>query len=275
MDSLPESATRIRAVLRDYIAIHDDIFKPSIRKTTDIPGLFYEIDFERHAEYLGVLADELDEAANNFDSDASPILEDYNDALLQAINELKYICEKLFERSQGEGDYSMEEYQADVVSYQDSAETYMELGKEFNQYLTDKRRPDDTTKGTESDTDGRTSGGTASGAISGISARRPKSYIMLSHIVHIAAGLLFPGFFLWTKSGIFAAAIFSLLIQGIDQIRLYLHYQREFQLIEEANGVKGRSTSFELSDIFRHAQVLILKILWYGMITMVCARIVV
>ncbi len=62
------------------------------------------------------------------------------------------------------------------------------------------------------------------------------------------------------------------LFQGIDQFRIYRHYQNEFQLIDQMHGIKeGRDVIFEMDTLFRHGQMFIFKVIWYGLVTMVAA----
>ena len=59
MPDLPEELIRANAILREYVAIHDAIFKFSWRKTLPIPGIFKATDFGAHFRDLGRLASEL------------------------------------------------------------------------------------------------------------------------------------------------------------------------------------------------------------------------
>ena len=56
MPDLPEELIRANAILREYVAIHDAIFKFSWRKTLPIPGIFKATDFGAHFRDLGRLA---------------------------------------------------------------------------------------------------------------------------------------------------------------------------------------------------------------------------
>lgn len=246
MNNLAKTSSQVKAILQDYISIHNQIFKPSVRKSITLPGVFKAIDFGKHYDDLGILSEGLEEVISSDDIEQQSIFMEYTEALLRTVDELREICEKLFEKSQGAGNYTMEEYKADVASYQDSAEKYMKLGKDLHRYL-------------------------AENGIMSRGVSRPKSYMIFKLIFHISLGLLFPSLFLWTKSGILTVILLTLFIQGLDQIRLYTHYQKGFQLADELNGIENSSSFFEWDSILRHSSVLIYKVLWYGMITMVCA----
>ena len=59
MPDLPEELTRTNAILDEYVAIHDAIFKFSWRKALPIPGLFKATDFGAHVRDLDRLASKL------------------------------------------------------------------------------------------------------------------------------------------------------------------------------------------------------------------------
>jgi len=248
MNDLSNRTSQVHAILQEYIGIHDQIFKPSFRKSTRIPGFFKAINFDKHFEDLGSLSKELGELSIADDlGDQHAVLTEYATALLHTIDELRALCKKLSLRSQG-GDYSMEEYKNDVASYQESVARYREIGSKLNLHLSKNK-------------------------MMGGMAKRPKSRMLISHFVHIIAGLLFPNVFVWTGDGIWAVVLLSIITQGIDRIRIYRHYQHEFELIDRIHGIKqGRDVCFEMDTLFRHAQALIFKVIWYGSVTMVAAR---
>ena len=103
-------------------------------------------------------------------------------------------------------------------------------------------------------------------------AKPAKTRGLISHFIHIIAGLILPDTFIWTTSGILAAVLLAAVTQGIDQFRIYRHYQNEFQLIDQLHGRKeGRDVIFEMDTLFRHGQMFIFKVIWYGLVTMVAA----
>ena len=57
----------INKVLQEYISIHDQIFKPSLRKSVRIPGLFKPIDFGKHFGDLQLLSNKLKEVTISID----------------------------------------------------------------------------------------------------------------------------------------------------------------------------------------------------------------
>jgi len=132
MNNLPDELYRVHAILKEYVSIHDRIFKPSLRKNIRIPGIFKPIDFGRHFDDLGVLVNELEEVTISADlGDKQPVFIEYVTALLRTIEELRVLCGKLSAKSEGAA-YSMEEYKSDVAAYQDLVSEYRAIGSKLN-----------------------------------------------------------------------------------------------------------------------------------------------
>ena len=247
MNRLSDNLLLVNEILQGYISIHDHVFKPSLRKSIRIPRFFKPIDFGKHFEELGVLANELEEIAISTDmDDQHSVFQEYVTALHSTIKELRFLCGKLLEKSEG-ASYSVEQYKSDIASYQNLAAEYRAIGSKLNLQLMNI-------------------------GIGGSMAVRPKSRMLINHFIHIIVGLLFQNTFMWTTSGIWAAVLLSAVTQGIDQFRIYRHYQNELELIDQIHGIKeGCSVSFEVDTLFRHGQMFIFKVIWYGLVTMVAA----
>jgi hypothetical protein len=247
MNKQSDNLILVNEILQKYVAIHDQIFKPSLRKSIHIPGFFKSIDFGTHFKDLDALSNELKEVTVSVDQeDQHSVFQEYVTALLSAIEKLRILCKNLLAKSKGDS-YSMEEYKSDVASYQHLVAEYRTIGSKLNLQL-------------------------ANAGMQGGMAKPAKTRGLINHFIHIIIGLLFPATFMWTTSGILFAVLLSAVTQGIDQFRIYRHYQNEFQLIDEIHGIKeGRSVAFELDTIFRHGQIFILKVMWYGLVTMVAA----
>lgn len=247
MNRLSDNLLLANEILQEYVSIHDQVFKPSLRKSIRIPGFFKPIDFGKHFECLGVLSNELEELTFSTDLEDQPsVFQEYVTALLSTIEELRDLCGKLLAKSKG-ASYSMEEYKSDVASYQDIVAEYRAIGSKLNLQLSNL------------------------GMMGGM-AKPAKTRGLINHFIHTIAGLLFPDTFIWTTSGIWAAVLLAAVAQGIDQFRIYRHYQNEFQLIDQMHGIKeGRDVIFEMDTLFRHGQMFIFKVIWYGLVTMVAA----
>ena len=140
MPDLPEKLTRTNAILGEYAAIHDAIFKFSWRKTLPIPGLFKATDFGAHFKDLDRLASKLAaiSAALKTESGSLAGSHQYAAALLEAIQALREICRRFYEKSQGDlSKYPMAEYNANLKTYEDLMNKCQELGVALNQHIRD------------------------------------------------------------------------------------------------------------------------------------------
>jgi hypothetical protein len=138
MPDLPEELIRANAILREYVAIHDAIFKFSWRKALPIPGLFKATDFGAHFRDLGRLASELAAISSALKAESGSLegSHQYTAALLEAVQALQEICGQSYEKSQGDlGKYPMAEYNANLKTYEGLMNKCQELGAALNQHL--------------------------------------------------------------------------------------------------------------------------------------------
>ena len=138
MPDLPNELIRVNTILHDYIAIHDAIFKFSWRKAIPIPGLFKPTDFGAHLKTLSRLKSKLTalSLALKADSESLEGSYEYAKALLEAVEALRQICGRFYEKSQGNpSQYPMAEYNADLKTYEVLVNRCQELGIALNQRI--------------------------------------------------------------------------------------------------------------------------------------------
>jgi hypothetical protein len=141
MPDLPEELIRTNAILGEYVTIHDAIFKFSWRKALPIPGLFKATDFGAHFRDLDRLASKLAAISATLKADSGALdgSHQYAAAVLEAIQALRDICRRFYEKSQGDlSKYPMSEYNADLKSYEGLVNKCQELGIALNQRLRDE-----------------------------------------------------------------------------------------------------------------------------------------
>ena len=141
MPDLPEELIRANAILREYVVIHDAIFKFSWRKTVPIPGIFKATDFGAHFKDLGRLASELAAISSALKAESGSLegSHQYTAALLEAVQALREICGRFHEKSQGDlSKYPMAEYNANLKTYEGLMNKCQELGAALNQRLHDE-----------------------------------------------------------------------------------------------------------------------------------------
>jgi hypothetical protein len=141
MPDLPKELTRANAILSEYVAIHDAIFKFSWRKALPIPGLFKATDFGSHFRDLDRLASKLTaiSAALKAESGSLEGSHQYTAAFLEAIQALRDICRRFYEKAQGDlSKYPMAEYNANLKDYEVLVNKCQELGAALNRRLLDE-----------------------------------------------------------------------------------------------------------------------------------------
>ena len=138
MPDLPDELIRINAILHEYVAIHDAIFKFAWRKAIPIPGLFKPTDFGAHFKDLSRLASKLIALSSALKAESGALegAHEYAAALLEAVQALRDICGRFYEKSQGHlSHYPMAEYNADLKVYEGLLNKCQELGIALNQRL--------------------------------------------------------------------------------------------------------------------------------------------
>jgi hypothetical protein len=138
MPDLPDELIRANAILGEYVSIHDAIFKFSWHKALPIPGFFKATDFGAHFRDLDRLASKLTaiSSALKAESGSPDGSHQYMAALLEAIQALREICGRFYEKSQGDlSKYPMAEYNVNLKTYEGLMNKCQELGAALNQRL--------------------------------------------------------------------------------------------------------------------------------------------
>jgi len=137
-------AFKLEDILREYVAIRDDAFKPSIRRLLLVPGVFEEIHFRSHHAKLTKLQADLQsiivsgralrsaKVCTPAEHEFLAEVHEYATALSEAIVKLSAISFRLQEKSEGRCDYSWADYRRDVADYETAANAYQQLGTGLN-----------------------------------------------------------------------------------------------------------------------------------------------
>jgi hypothetical protein len=142
MSDLPDELIRANTILDEYVSIHDAIFKFSWRKALPIPGFFKATDFGTHVRDLGRLASELAAITLALKAESGSLegSHQYTASLLEAVQALREICGRFYEKSQGDlSKYPMAEYNANLKTYEGLMNRCQELGAALNQRLRAER----------------------------------------------------------------------------------------------------------------------------------------
>ena len=138
MSDLPKELIQANAILGEYVAIHDAIFKFSWHKALPIPGFFKATDFGVHFRELDRLASQLAAISSALKAESESLegSHEYTAALLEAVQALREICGRFYEKSQGDlGKYPMAEYNANLKTYEGLMNRCKKLGGALNQHL--------------------------------------------------------------------------------------------------------------------------------------------
>ena len=147
MSEISGKMDQVNEILERYSAIHDKIFKFSLRKVIPIPGLFKPVDYDLHLKELDSLAFALERVSisKNNSADVINAYQQYITALRKAIRFFRNICGRLNDKSRGNlRDYTMDKYNSDVDTYRGLMERYQLLGSALNEYIrNEKTRKDE------------------------------------------------------------------------------------------------------------------------------------
>ena len=135
----------INDLLSQYVAIHDDIFKTSIRHAIPIPGIFKAIDFGAHLKKIEKIIPELENCDNRIKSvtenvsgqerEYLDLLSKYTNALIETASLLKVVVSALYDKSQSfvNSNYDWKNYKSDLAKYEQSVQNYMVIGGRLNE----------------------------------------------------------------------------------------------------------------------------------------------
>jgi len=135
----------VNDLLSQYVAIHDDVFKTSIRHAIPIPGIFKPIDFGAHLKKIENVIPQLVNCDNRIKSFAEnlggqereyiDLLSKYTDALIETVNRLKVVVGALYDKSQSfvNSNYDWKNYKSDLAKYEQSVQDYMAIGGRLNE----------------------------------------------------------------------------------------------------------------------------------------------
>lgn len=140
-----ELSWNVNDLLSQYVAIHDDIFKTSIRHAIPIPGIFKAIDFGAHLGKVKNIIPELEncdskikllaENISGQERECLDLLSRYVSALIETVSRLKIVVSALYDKSQSfvNSNYDWKNYKSDLAKYKQSVQDYMAIGGSLNE----------------------------------------------------------------------------------------------------------------------------------------------
>lgn len=137
-------ARRVSEMVKTYMTVQDDLFRPSLRKILRIPGIYKAVDYDKNEKILdGLLIDlaEVKSAIRQGAPEASPeetpflgALRGYVALMTGAVERLRDICGRLDERSRG-GGYKKEEYMKDMTELRAIQKKHLEAGVKLHELM--------------------------------------------------------------------------------------------------------------------------------------------
>lgn len=144
-EQITELSWSVNDLLSQYVAIHDDIFKTSIRHAIPIPGIFKAIDFGAHLGKIENIIPELENCDNKIKSvienadgqerEYLDLLSKYTKSLIETASRLKIVVGTLYAKSQSfvNSNYDWKNYKSDLAKYEQSVQDYMAIGGRLNE----------------------------------------------------------------------------------------------------------------------------------------------
>ena len=144
-EQIVELSWNVNDLLSQYVAIHDDIFKTSIRHAIPIPGIFKAIDFGAHLRKIENIIPELEncdskiklvvENLSGQEREYLDLLSQYVGALIETVNRLKIVVSALYAKSQSfvNSNYDWKNYKSDLAKYEQSVQDYLVIGGRLNE----------------------------------------------------------------------------------------------------------------------------------------------
>lgn len=133
MRQLPEGMYEVHSVLKQYVAVHDALFKKF-----SLAAVFKPIPFGVHEAKLALLVERLDNALTSIAAEPGipRVFIEYVAALKAAVESLQKICANLERKSRDPTNYKYGSYREDVGAYHAMEARYQSLGTTVNQLIT-------------------------------------------------------------------------------------------------------------------------------------------
>ena len=143
-------ARQVSLLLREYMAVQEDLFKPTLRKIVRLPFFYTPVDYRANCLKLEALIQELG-AVKSAIRKGNPegtlpegkflaLLRGYVSLMGTAAEKLREICGRLEERSGG-APYSRQEYKIDMAELRQIQKKHLDAGVALNTQLKDLDHP--------------------------------------------------------------------------------------------------------------------------------------
>ncbi len=141
-DLIVQAVVEVNSLLQEYVRIHNNLYRSSLRRILPIPRLFESIDFKSKRDALVRLDARLEDARRLVEGDWGDnqslrcCLFDFLSAFEETQRTLRQMCERLYAKSQNQDRYRWSEYRSDSRRYDLLRLRQREIGIRLNSECT-------------------------------------------------------------------------------------------------------------------------------------------
>lgn len=128
----------VHRLLSEYVAVHDDVFKASVRRVIPLPLIFRAIEWGKHVSAIEAIAEDLDRCTDRAEylailstADQRAYLDSlsqYLRALIATVALFKAVLDGMHAKAQSWRSYKWRTYRHDITKYKQSISVYIALG---------------------------------------------------------------------------------------------------------------------------------------------------
>ncbi len=143
-------ARQVSVLLKDYMAVQEDLFRPTLRKIVRLPFFYAPVDYRSNCLKLEAILQELGSVKSAIrkgnpegtlpEGKFLALLRGYVSLMSTAAEKLREICERLEQRSGGAA-YSRQEYKTDMTELRQIQKKHLDAGVALNTLLKELGHP--------------------------------------------------------------------------------------------------------------------------------------
>ena len=143
-------ARQVSVLLKEYIAVQEDLFKPTLRKIVRLPFFYAPVDYRANSLKLEAIFQELGAVKSDIrkgnpegtlpEGKFLALLRGYVSLMSTAAEKLREICGRLEQRSDG-APYSRQEYKTDMAELRQIQKKHLDAGVALNTLLKELDHP--------------------------------------------------------------------------------------------------------------------------------------
>ncbi len=145
-EEIARLARQVSVLLKNYMAVQEDLFKPTLRKIVRLPFFYVPVDYRANSLKLEAILQELvtvKSAIRKRNPEGTlpegkflALLRGYVSLMATAAEKLREICGRLEQRSDG-APYTRQEYKTDMAELRQIQKKHLDAGVVLNTQLKD------------------------------------------------------------------------------------------------------------------------------------------